>query len=148
MKGFHRSSWGFHLAHLSPVIILVGFWIDYFHGFRGIISLEVDNVTSEATVYKDHTFFPKGKAILPFDVRLDNFESAKHDPDYRLQIWEKNADEILQSNPDGSTSIQKVPKIKASFPLKVKKIRKIGLMSSIAGSTMAQSPAPLYAIAV
>ena len=124
-KGFGKATWSFHLAHLSPIIIIFGFWIDYYHGFRGIISLEVDQVTNEATIYKGQTSIPKGMKELPFQLRLDQFEFEKYDPDYRVQIWKDNADEYSQTMPDGSSNIQKAPKINASFPLEEKKVHRI-----------------------
>jgi hypothetical protein len=124
-KGFAADKWGFHLAHLSPILILIGFWIDYFHGFRGIMHLEVDKSTNVVHRYFGNTSLLQDSVALDFKIRLDHFESAKHDPEYRIQIWKHNAEIIRDKAEDGSTVERKVPKIIASYPLAVDKTRRI-----------------------
>lgn len=126
-KKFNRENLGFHLAHLSPIIILLGFWVDYFYGFRGIIQLETGQSTNIAKVYQGNTSYVGDSIAIPFRIRLDHFEFEKHDPDYRLQVW-RNTEAEPHAQPAADAHGQQItgtPKIIASMPLKEAKIRHI-----------------------
>ncbi|MCB0594558.1 MAG: cytochrome c biogenesis protein ResB [Lewinellaceae bacterium] len=125
-KKFNRENLGYHLAHLSPIIILLGFWVDYFYGFRGIIQLETGQSANIAKVYQGSTSYIGDSTEIPFRIRLDHFEFEKHDPDYRLQVWRNDAEPHAQATADGhGQKINGTPEIIASMPLKEAKIRHI-----------------------
>ena len=124
-KGFGKGTLGFHLAHLSPLLVLAGFWVDYFYGFRGIIQLETGQNTRLVRIFEGSTNTIVDSMELAFDLQLDAFESEKHDPDYRMQIW-RNVD-VPQSetihNQGPSTDMR--PEIVASVPLEMGKVNHI-----------------------
>ncbi|MCO6476863.1 MAG: cytochrome c biogenesis protein ResB [Phaeodactylibacter sp.] len=127
-KKFNRENLGFHLAHLSPIIILLGFWVDYFYGFRGIIQLETGQSANVVRVYNGSTNYIGDSTEIPFRIRLDHFEFEKHDPDYRIQVWRtiQEAEPHAQPTADGhGHPATGTPEIVASMPLKEAKIRRI-----------------------
>ena len=125
-KKFNRENLGFHLAHLSPILILLGFWVDYFYGFRGIIKLETGQSTNIARVYRGNTNYVGDSTALPFRIRLDHFEFEKHDPDYRIQVWKNDTGPHAQPAADGhGQQMGGTPEIVASMPLKEARIRHI-----------------------
>ncbi|MCB9295587.1 MAG: cytochrome c biogenesis protein ResB [Lewinellaceae bacterium] len=125
-KKFNRENLGFHLAHLSPILILFGFWVDYFYGFRGIIQLEKGQSTNIAKLYRGNTGYIGDSTAIPFRIRLDHFEFQKHDPDYRIQVWRNDAQPHAQPAAGGhGQQITGTPEIVASMPLKEAKIRHI-----------------------
>ncbi len=123
-RKFNIGNLGFHLAHLSPIVILAGFWIDFFYGFRGIIPLEVGQKTNEVQKYKKNTSLPGDIVTLDFSLQLDNFEFEKFAPDYRIQIWEMSDQETGglsgTANAEGG-----LPRIMASLPLEINEIQHI-----------------------
>ena len=123
-KGFTRATIGFHLAHLSPILVFAGFWVDYFYGFRGIIQLETGESTNIVKVYQGSTSRIVDSMALDFAIQLDAFEFEKHDPDYRIQIWRNNPDRSPQELHNVGPS-NMVPEIVASAPLTMNKIRHI-----------------------
>ncbi|MBK8490616.1 MAG: cytochrome c biogenesis protein ResB [Saprospirales bacterium] len=124
-KGFAKGTFGFHLAHLSPILILAGFWIDYYYGFRGIIQLETGQRTNIVKVYEGSTSYIRDSIDLDFQLQLDAFEFEKHDPDYRLQVWRNNMDREPREKQNEAPSQNMVPELIASFPLTMDKIRDI-----------------------
>jgi hypothetical protein len=120
-KKFGRENLGFHLAHLSPVIILLGFWIDHFYGYKGIIQLETGESKSMVSLYGGPNNQITDSTALPFRIRLDHFEFEKHDPDYRLQIWRQDTSWHAQHTSMG----EKEPEILASLPPVPMKIYRI-----------------------
>ena len=116
---------GFHLAHLSPILILLGFWVDYFYGFRGIIQLEEGQAKNIAKMYDGHNDYLNDSTELPFSIRLDKFQFEKHDPDYRLQIWRTDQPAHTQEVANLEMPEPAPPEILASFPLDLKKIHRI-----------------------
>lgn len=116
---------GFHLAHLSPIVILVGFWIDYFSGFRGIIHLEEGQAKNVVQVYKGHSSYVGDSTTLPFRIRLDHFEFEKHDPDYRIQIWRMARNPHAMPVSEHEMHETPTPEILASLPLEEMEIHKI-----------------------
>ncbi len=90
-RKFNRANLGFHLAHLGPIIVLAGFWVDYFYGFRGIIQLETGENTNMVRLYQGNSSYLGDSRALPFDIRLDHFEFEKYGPDYRIQVWRQEA---------------------------------------------------------
>jgi len=128
-RKFSRANLGFHLAHLGPVIVLTGFWIDYFQGFRGIIQLEIGEQTNIAKVFKGNTGYVKDSVALDFAIRLDHFEFEKHDPDYRIQLWRNPSKDLhAHAEPISDESAKAHdhrPEIVASLPLKAGKVHRI-----------------------
>ncbi len=124
-KKLSRENIGFHLAHLSPIIILFGFWVDYFYGFRGIIQLEEGQAKNVVQVYDGHTNYLKDSTELPFSIQLDKFQFERHDPDYRLQIWRMEQEAHAQEISLHENQKPAKPEILASFPLELMKPRKI-----------------------
>lgn len=125
-KKLNRENLGYHLAHLSPIVILLGFWVDYFYGFRGIIQLETGQSSNIAKVYKGNSSYIGDSAAIPFRIRLDHFEFQKHEPDYRIQIWRSDTEPHAQ--PAAGAHGQQMsgkPEIIASMALKEGKIRHI-----------------------
>ncbi|MCB0561514.1 MAG: cytochrome c biogenesis protein ResB [Lewinellaceae bacterium] len=121
-----RENLGFHLAHLGPIVILLGFWVDYFYGFRGIIQLETGQSSNVVRVYRGSTNYLIDSTALPFQIRLDHFEFEKHDPDYRLQVWRNDTEPHPQPAVDGhGQTATGTPEVIASLPLKEAKIRHI-----------------------
>lgn len=123
-KGFTRATIGFHLAHLSPILIFAGFWVDYFYGFRGIIQLETGESTDVVKVYQGSSGRIVDSTRLDFAIQLDAFEFEKYEPDYRIQIWRNNPDRSPQELHNMGPS-NEVPEIVASVPLVMNKIRHI-----------------------
>lgn len=82
---------GFHLAHLGPVIILFGFWWDYYAGFRGLIQLVKGKETNHVWVYHRNTNRVQDSLKLDFKLLLNHFETQKFEPDHRIQIWERSS---------------------------------------------------------
>ncbi|MCB0555258.1 MAG: cytochrome c biogenesis protein ResB [Phaeodactylibacter sp.] len=125
-RKFNMENLGFYLAHLGPIIILAGFWVDYFYGFRGIIQLETGQSTNVARIYEGSTNYIKDSTELAFRLRLDDFEFEKHDPDYRIQIWrnttEAHAQPVVEGHMPPPASD---PEIVASLPLKLDKTHRI-----------------------
>ncbi len=124
-RGFSRANLGFQLAHLGPVIVLAGFWVDYFYGFRGIIQLETGQSTNVARIYAGSTNYIKDSTELPFHIRLDKFEFEKYEPDYRIQAWRNTAEPSPQPTAAGHAHSGGEPEIVATFPLEQGKIRRI-----------------------
>lgn len=126
MKGFSKWNLGFQLAHLSPIIILLGFWIDYFYGYRGLMDLEVNKSSNQVSVYEDNTAYVQGYQELDFQLRLDSFAFANYEPDYRIQLWRQENGVTDQASPHGSmNNTPRVSNIVASFPLEKNKNRRI-----------------------
>ena len=124
-RKFNRENLGFYLAHLGPVVILFGFWVDYFYGFRGIIKLETGESTTVAQIYRGNTNYLADSVTLPFRIRLDHFEFEKYQPDYRLQVWRHTSAPNAQLTSAGHTSPVHQPEIVASFPLDLQRSRRI-----------------------
>jgi hypothetical protein len=124
-KKYNWENIGFHLAHLSPIVILFGFWVDYFYGFRGIIQLEEGQAKNIVQVYDGHTNYLKDSTELPFSIQLDKFQFEKHDPDYRLQIWRMDQQAHAREVAHHENQEPAQPEILASFPLDLMKPRKI-----------------------
>lgn len=125
-KKFTLPNLGFHLAHLSPILILGGFWADYFFGYRGIIQLEEGQRSNVVRLFAGHSNYLQDSTLLGFSIRLDNFEFEKHDPDYRIQIWKRDSSQHAIPVSHGGMNInQKPPIILASLPLEAMKIRHI-----------------------
>ena len=125
-KKLSRENTGFHLAHLSPLIILFGFWADYFYGFQGMIQLEEGQTKNIVKLYDSRTNLLIDSTELPFSLRLDKFEFERHDPDYRLQVWRQDttghSEEVSHS---GGAMNEKPPQIVASMPAEKMVIRHI-----------------------
>ena len=125
-RRFNKENLGFFLAHLSPVLILMGFWVDYFYGFRGIIKLEKGNSADIVQLYQNNSGYLQDSTQLSFKIQLDHFEFENYAPDYRIQLWKTSTP---QMNPHGlpmvSSVAQTPPEIIASFPLQEKKTRQI-----------------------
>lgn len=124
-KKLSRENIGFHLAHLSPIVILFGFWVDYFYGFRGIIQLEEGQSKNIVQVYDGHTNYLKDSMELPFSIQLDKFQFERHDPDYRIQIWRMDQQAHAQEVAHHETAPPAAPEILASVPLELMKPHKI-----------------------
>lgn len=125
-RKFTKENIGFHLAHLSPVLILLGFWVDYFYGFRGIIKLEKGNSSDIVQLYQGNTGYHKDSIQLNFKIQLDHFEFENHAPDYRLQLWRAGAEQMNSHGMPTATPVdQAPPEIIASFPLEEKRTRQI-----------------------
>ncbi len=124
-KRFTKENVGFHLAHLSPILILFGFWVDYFMGFRGIIKLEEGQQKSTVLLYKGTSGFIHDSITLGFNIRLNHFEFEKHKPDYRIQIWKRDTIGRAVMVSHGETDDTNPPKIVASLPLEQGKIHRI-----------------------
>ncbi|MCF8246993.1 MAG: cytochrome c biogenesis protein ResB [Saprospiraceae bacterium] len=116
---------GFHLAHLSPILILFGFWVDYFLGFRGIIKLEEGQQANTVQIYKGNTGFYSDSTVLDFSIRLDEFDFEKYQPDYRIQLWKRDTLGHAVEASHGGSNDPKPPKIVASLPLEKGKIHRI-----------------------
>ena len=108
-KEWSISNIGFHLAHLGPIIILFGFWWDYYAGFRGLIQLQTGRSTNFVNVYQANTNRVVDSLKLDFKLKLDYFNSQRFEPDHRIQIWRNDEN----------------PKVVASIPLDIDKKRKI-----------------------
>ncbi|MEZ4958955.1 MAG: cytochrome c biogenesis protein ResB [Saprospiraceae bacterium] len=125
-KNWSLDNLGFHLAHLSPILILCGFWVDYFLGFRGIIKLEEGQQSNTVLLSKGHSGFLHDSTELGFHLRLDHFEFEKYQPDYRIQLWKQDtAGHAVAVSSHGSASKASPPEILASFPLEPGKIHRI-----------------------
>jgi hypothetical protein len=123
-REFSKQNLGFHLAHLSPLIIVGGVWYDYFFGFKGMMHLEVGEVQDSVEVYDVNFKYISRNIKLPFKLRLDSFASQKHEPDHRIQIWEM--DSLWQeSNMSQDPPVGEPPRIVASLPLTIGKINRI-----------------------
>lgn len=109
IKELSVANLGFHLAHLGPIIILFGFWWDYYAGFRGLMQLQTGMETNLVSVYQANTNRIVDSLDLDFKLKLDYFKSQKFDPDHRIQIWKNDPDPIAV----------------ASIPLDLDKKRKI-----------------------
>jgi hypothetical protein len=112
---------GFHLAHLGPVIILFGFWWDYYAGFRGLIQLVKGNETNHVWVYHRNTNRVRDSLKLDFNLLLDHFETQKFEPDHRIQIWEHSS---TQPKPREALNTAS-SRILTTLPMKVDKPWKI-----------------------
>ncbi len=127
-RKFTFANLGFHLAHLGPIIVLAGFWTDYFYGFRGIIQLETGQSSNIVTVFQGSTNYVADTTALDFSLRLDNFEFEKHDPDYRIQLWRNQAaaaNPHAQPTANGHAQTESQPEIVASVPLVIDKVNRI-----------------------
>ena len=118
-RPFSKAHLGFHLAHWSPIIILLGFWIDFFEGYRGLIQLQTGMSKNEALVYHRNTNSITDTAQLGFSIRLDSFSSANFDPDYKIQLWKNNAIWRTERDANGEEIKKKVPQMVAALPLKL-----------------------------
>lgn len=119
-KKFTLPNLGFHLAHLGPIIVLMGFWVDYYSSFRGLLQLQTGQSSDLVNVYYKNTNKVKDTLNLDFKLKLDYFQSEKFKPDHRIQIWE-----ALESNSPNSNSNSNNPRLVASIPLDLDKERKI-----------------------
>ncbi len=125
-KKISRENLGFHLAHLGPIIILAGFWGDYFYGSKGIIQLEEGESKNLVRLYDGHSNYISDSTYLDFSIQLDNFEFEKHEPDYRIQIWKRDTSNHSQTAAQGATKMNGKPlTIIASLPLVPMEIRHI-----------------------
>ncbi|MCB0569806.1 MAG: cytochrome c biogenesis protein ResB [Phaeodactylibacter sp.] len=124
-RAFTKDNLGFHLAHLGPILVLAGFWVDHFYGFRGIIRLETGQQSNLAMVYDGSTSNIIDSTELPFNIRLDTFEFEKYAPDYRIQAWRNTPGPLAQPTADNPAQLAGNPEIVASFPLVEGKIRRI-----------------------
>ena len=123
-----KWSWenlGFHLAHLSPIVILLGFWADYFYGYRGIIQLEEGQSKKTVMLYDAQQKNIRDSVDLDFSIRLDNFEFERHDPDYRIQVWRQDTTDHAQKVSHDNPVNEAPPQIVASIPAEEMVIRHI-----------------------
>ena len=120
-RKLNRINLGFHLAHLGPVIILLGFWWDYFAGYRGLIQLLKGKESSFAWVYHPNTNRIQDSIKLDFSLRLDEFESEKFEPDHRIQVWKTKTPNPNPQEP----LISSKSKILTTLPLNIEKTWKI-----------------------
>lgn len=117
-KKFGWENLGFHLAHLSPIVILIGFWVDYFYGFKGIIKLEEGQSKNIVQRYDASQKFILDSIALDFSIRLDDFEFERYEPDYRFQIWRQDTTGHPQPVGHGAGMVnEKPPQIIASLPV-------------------------------
>jgi hypothetical protein len=123
-KAWGLKNLGFHLAHLSPIVILLGFWLDYFHGFQGIIQLEEGQSKNQVMLWDAQRKNIADTTQLDFSLRLDNFEFERHDPDYRIQVWRQDTSHAQHAHAEGGMDEQQ-PEIVASMEPEAMKIRHI-----------------------
>ncbi len=117
-RKFTRANLSFHLAHLSPIVILFGVWLDFFYGMRGIMHMEVGEKNNVVHAFHRNTNYLSGELELDFSLRLDQFDSEKFDPDYKVQIWKtrENKDpEIVAAVPVNLNRPQRVHSTDVSF---------------------------------
>jgi ResB-like family protein len=125
-KKLNRENLGFHLAHYGPIIILCGFWVDYFYGFKGIIQLEIGESKNLVNVYDGHTNYVTDTTYLDFKIQLDTFSFQKYEPDYRIQIWKRNLTSEAQAHQaEVMAPVNIPPEILTSLPLEPMKIHHI-----------------------
>lgn len=86
-RKFSKENIGFHLAHLSLILIFLGVWADFFFGMRGIMQMQVGQKNNIVLVFQQNTNYLAGQINLEFNLKLDKFESGKFEPDYRIQLW-------------------------------------------------------------
>ncbi len=80
---------GFHLVHVSLIVIAIGVWTDFYFGFRGIIPLTVGEKSDIVTMFFRNTTIETEKKRLNFNIQLGRFETEMYDHEYRIQIWHK-----------------------------------------------------------
>lgn len=80
---------GFHLVHVSLIVIAIGVWTDFYFGFRGIIPLTVGEKSGIVTMFFRNTTIETEKKSLHYDIKLDRFQTEMYDHEYRIQIWHK-----------------------------------------------------------
>ncbi len=117
-RKFNKENIGFHLSHLSLILVFFGVWADFFFGMRGIMHMEVDKDNNVVNVFQQNTNYLTGQETLDFTLRLDKFESEKFEPDFRVQIWKKhegNKPQIITTVPANSTEKQSIHATDISF---------------------------------
>ncbi len=124
-KKFNLENIGFHLAHLSPILVLCGFWADHFLGFKGIIKLEEGQQKSTVLLYNGQSGEIYDSTELGFSIRLDHFEFENHEPDYRIQLWKRDTTGRAVMVSHGEVNDPKPSKMVASLPLEPGKIHRI-----------------------
>lgn len=105
-KKFNKGNLGFHLSHLGPILILAGFWVDYYIGYRGLMPLQTGQSSSTVKVYTRNTNKINEEISLPFKLKLDYFKSEMFDPDYRIQIWKNDGTQGNQSRIVASVPVE------------------------------------------
>lgn len=123
-KKFDSPNIGFHLAHLSPILVLLGFWVDFFLGFRGIIKLEEGKQSNVVQLY-NYKGFIYDSTTLNFSIRLDDFDFEKYQPDYRIQLWKRDTIGLASRKIHGDATDPAPPRIVASLPLEEGKIHHV-----------------------
>ncbi|NND05350.1 MAG: hypothetical protein HKN87_03130, partial [Saprospiraceae bacterium] len=120
VRPLNYDNLGFHLSHLGPIIIIIGFWTDYYVGYRGLIQLLKGMESSKVWVYQRNTNKVVDSMDLDFVIRLNNFETEKYNPDHRLQLGEVTMGEV-----DLAAINSENARIISTFPLEIDKNRRI-----------------------
>lgn len=95
---------GFHITHLSIIVILLAVWFNYFYSFNGILPLKEGRINNVVQFYpqsrqkfkrlnqisqiitgdkKSEDYYTRN---LDFFVKLDKFSSKKYEADYRIYV--------------------------------------------------------------
>ena len=111
IRPFSKVNVGFHLAHLGPVVVLGGFWLDFYAGYGGVVQMFVGQDNDHVWVYHRNTNRVADSLKLDFKLRLEDFQSEKFDPDHRIQIWRLNnqTQSTAPSNPSGAQILTTLP---------------------------------------
>lgn len=93
LVGTRRAVWrlamlGHMLSHLGIAVILIGGLLGALFGERGMIDIHEGEI-ARSVVLTDRGV-PTGERLpLDFALRLDDFEIDRHEPDYRIRVYEE-----------------------------------------------------------
>jgi hypothetical protein len=90
-KMWKMPKWGYLLAHLGVVLILVGGFIGYFTGFKGFMDLHEGMVANEV-METEGAVRTGDKHTLVFSVLLEDFDIEMYESEYRLYVYEQSGD--------------------------------------------------------
>ncbi len=127
-KPFNWRFTGFHLLHISLIIIVMGAWLDFLLGFKGVIHLELNKYSDRVELYKAD-FMGRKKKKLDFYLKLDKFETKKYDPDFHIYLAKVNQGhkEIEVETPSGKKAVKKRSKneVLVAIPLGIGNSQKV-----------------------
>ncbi len=114
-----------YLLYLSPVLIIIGFFLNSLWGWRGKLNLEIGEPAQKVQVYQGNTNKIKGHLDLPFQVKLNDVHIEQVSNEYTIQVV-KNAQVV---DPHGNSSENFLAGMDAEiideFPLELAKIRRV-----------------------
>ena len=95
-RAWRLPGWGFMLSHVGVVLLLLGGLLGNLFGFKGMIDLHEGGSADEA-VHIDRKDQRVERNRLGFEVRLEDFEIERYEPEYKLYAYAKDGESYQAS---------------------------------------------------